>query len=171
MSTTVTWRIITVAVAIPRKPSSIFTWRANKRSQRSANTEAISHLTTALDAAHHPAGDAGARPAELTLHLTLGAPLMAAQRCLPHRQWKLPIPAPGRCVCRSGRPASSCRSSMGSGCFTMVRGELRTTLVLGEQFLHLAQREQDPTLLLEALSRSGEHLLLSWRVCPCPSAS
>ena len=53
--------------------------------------------------------------------------------------------------------------------FYVVRAEFQTARELGEQLLSLAQRVQDPALLLEAHWRPGDDLVLARRAWPRPA--
>ena len=76
--------------------------------QRSANLEAIQHLTNGLELlATLPETPARAQQ-ELDLQLALGPALMATKGRRP-RRWSRPMPGRGRCVSRSARRPSSSR--------------------------------------------------------------
>ena len=125
--------------------------------QRSANVEAITHLTTALELLKTLPDTPERAQQELTLHITLACRYMAPEALLP-RKWKQPMPAPESCASRSGRPGSSSRSSLGCGRFIRCGASFSAAQELGEQLLGLAQREQDPALLMVAYRALGSTL-------------
>ena len=122
--------------------------------QRLANPEAISHLTTALELLlMHPETLERAAQ-ELTLRLALGPPLMAAQG------WAAPTVEQNylcaRTLCaRLGDPPHHFPALWGLWLFHLNRGELRTTQVLAEECLQLAEQTNEAGLLLEAHFATG----------------
>jgi class 3 adenylate cyclase/predicted ATPase len=117
--------------------------------QRSANEEAITHLTTALELLNALPDTRERAQQELTLHLTLGVPLQATRsysspevKATYTRTWAL---------CQQlGETHQFVPALLGLRRFHLVRGEFLRARELGEQLLGLAQREQDPALLTEA---------------------
>jgi DNA-binding winged helix-turn-helix (wHTH) protein/predicted ATPase len=117
--------------------------------QRSAYVEAITHLTTALELLKMLPDTRERAQQELTLHVTLGVPLQATRsysspevRTTYTRAWEL-------CQ-RVGETRQLFSALLGLRRFHLVRGEFLRARELGEQLLGLAQREQDPALLMEA---------------------
>ena len=118
--------------------------------ERSAYAEAVSHLTTALDLLttlpETPrAQPAGAGRADDPRHGVAGD-----QGPWRPQRWNGCTPAPASCVSRWGSRRSSSACCGDSGMVYNARGEYQTMRALGEQLLSLAQRLQDPDLLLEA---------------------
>jgi len=122
--------------------------------RRSANVEAIRHLTTGLDLLKTlPATQAQAQR-ELSLQLLLGVPLMAT------KGWAAPEMehAYGRALelChRSGETPQLFSALWGLWAYYAVRGELRRGAELSRRMLHSAQCSQDPALLLVAHRACG----------------
>jgi predicted ATPase/class 3 adenylate cyclase len=117
--------------------------------QRSANVEAIGHITTALDLLKTMPDTPQRAQQELTLQVTLGVPLQASKGFA-----SLEVEKTYR------RALELCQQlSETSQLFTVLRGlwvfynvhaELQTARTLGEQLLRLAQQTRDPGLLLQA---------------------
>ncbi|NOT55367.1 MAG: AAA family ATPase, partial [Deltaproteobacteria bacterium] len=125
--------------------------------QRSANVEAVHHLTTALDLLTTLPDTRARAQRELTLHLTLGMPLQVTRgfaspevQATYTRAWEL---------CQQiGETRQFFPALSGLRRFHHVRGELLVARELGEQLLGLAQREQDPAFLVEAYRALGSTL-------------
>jgi len=126
--------------------------------QRSANTEAINHFTTALQllAALPVTAERDAR--ELTLRLALGVPLVITRG--------IAAPEVGEMYTRaltlaqqSGDTALLFPVLRGLWEFHEVRGALSTARSLGEQLLTLARQTQDSTLSLVAHGALADTLL------------
>jgi TOMM system kinase/cyclase fusion protein len=124
--------------------------RAGQRAiERSANLEAISHLTKGLKLLETLPDTPERTQQELTLQLTLGAPLTAAEGygapAVAHAFGR------ARELCQQiGETPQLFPALRGLSLFYSIRGEWQTGRELGEQLMRLAQRVQDPTLLLEA---------------------
>ena len=117
--------------------------------QRSANAEAITHLTAALELLKTLPDTPERAQQELTLQITLGVPLLAT------RGFSAPevgqVYARARELCQQvGETPQLSRVLFGLGVFYGMRGELQTAGDLAEQHLRLAQSVQDPALLLVA---------------------
>jgi predicted ATPase len=120
-----------------------------RATQRSANEEAITHLTTALDLLNTLPDTRERAQQELMLHLSLGMPLQAT------RGFSSPEVGASytrtRELCQQvGETRQLFPALFGLRTFHHMRGEFLTARKLGEQLLGLAQREQDPALLVEA---------------------
>ena len=117
--------------------------------QRSANVEAISHLTTALELLNTLPDTPERTQQELYLQTVLGPALMAMKGfAAPDVEYAY---TRARELCRQiGDTPQLFPVLRGLCLFYTVRAEFQTTQALGEQLLSLAQRQQDPTLLLEA---------------------
>jgi class 3 adenylate cyclase/tetratricopeptide (TPR) repeat protein len=118
--------------------------------QRSANTEAISHLTAALDLLLTRPETPERDSQELTLRLAVGTPLMAAQG------WAAPVVEQhylrARALCvQLGDSRQRGPVLWGLWAFYLIRGELRTAQALAEECLQLAEQTHEEGLLVEAL--------------------
>jgi predicted ATPase/class 3 adenylate cyclase len=117
--------------------------------QRSANVEAITHLTTALELlATFPDSRKRAQQ-ELLLHLTLGAPLQATKG-FSSPEVKATYTRARELCQQVGETRQLFPVLFGLRTVHQVRGECLAARELGEQLLDLAQREHDPALLVEA---------------------
>jgi len=125
--------------------------------QRSANVEAVHHLTTALELLNTWPDTRARAHQELTLHLTLGAPLQATRGFSSPEVQATYIRARELCQ-QLGETRQLFPVLNGLLIFHHVRGEFLTARELGEQLLGLAQREQDPALLVEAYRALGSIL-------------
>jgi predicted ATPase/class 3 adenylate cyclase len=122
--------------------------------QRSANAEAITHLTTALDLLKTLPDTREHAQQELTLHLTLGAPLRATRSGASPEVGA--TYARARELCQQvGETRQFFPVLYGLWTFHHVGGEFLTARELGEQLLGLAQQEHDPALLTEAYCALG----------------
>ncbi|MGH7962286.1 MAG: ATP-binding protein, partial [Candidatus Binatia bacterium] len=126
--------------------------------QRSAPAEATSHFTTALQLLKTLPDTAERTQQELMLQVALGAPLQAmkgpAAPEVEHAYTR------ARELCRQvGETPLLFPALRGLWVLHHVRAELETARELGEQLLHLAERFQDPALLLEAHRALGSTLL------------
>ena len=117
--------------------------------QRSANVEAITHLTTALDLLTTLPDTRERAHQELRLQVTLGVPLQATRGFSSPEVGTAYTRARELCH-RVGETRQLFPVLFGLRRFHQVRGEFLTARELGEQLLGLAQREQDPALLAEA---------------------
>ncbi|MBI3300989.1 MAG: hypothetical protein HYZ72_02775 [Deltaproteobacteria bacterium] len=142
-----------IAQAIP------YWQKAGQRaSQRSANVEAISHLTKGLQVLKTLPDTPQRAQYELTLQMALCAPLVAT------KGWAAPeverTCTRARELCRQvGETPQLFRVLRGLWSFYAVRAELQTARELGEQLLTLARSTQDPSLLLEARLALGATLV------------
>jgi predicted ATPase len=126
--------------------------------ERSANLEAISHLTQGLEVLQTLPETAERLQHELTFRLALGASLMAAkgygavevEQCYT-RAWEL-----SRQVEESPQLFPVL---WGLHRFYLLRAAYQTARELGGQLLSLAQRVHDPALLLEAHRALGQTLI------------
>jgi class 3 adenylate cyclase/predicted ATPase len=125
--------------------------------QRSANVEAITHLKTALDLLTTLPDTRERAQQELTLHLTLGIPLQAiASFASPEVRATY---TRARELCQQvGETRQFFPVLFGLRTFHHVGGEFLAARELGEQLLDLAQKEQDPALLVEAYRALGSTL-------------
>jgi len=127
--------------------------------QRSANVEAITHLTKGLELLKTLPDMTERVQQELTLQVALGVPLQAARghgapevEATYARAWAL---------CRQvGETLQLFPVLFGLQRFYTIRAEFRTARGLGEQLLRLAQSVQDPALLVEAHFALGRTLFV-----------
>lgn len=117
--------------------------------QRSANVEAVTHLTTALELLTTLPDTRERAHQELMLQVTLGAPLQAARGFSSPEVHATYTRARALCQ-RLGETRQLFPVLFGLRTVHQVRGECLAARELGEQLLDLAQREQDPVLLVEA---------------------
>jgi predicted ATPase/class 3 adenylate cyclase len=117
--------------------------------QRSAYAEAISHLTRALDLLTTLPESQARSQQELVVQMTLGMALRATKGSGSPEVERLYTRARELCE-RMGEPLQLFRVLWGLWMVYNTRGEHKTMRVLGEQLLSLAERLQDPDLLLEA---------------------
>ena len=117
--------------------------------QRSANEEAIGHLTTALELLQTLPDIPERSQQELALQIALGPALQATKGyAAPEAEHAY---SRARELCeQGGDPSQLFPALWGLWAFYAIRAELETAHELGEQLLRLAQSQQDPALLLEA---------------------
>jgi predicted ATPase/class 3 adenylate cyclase len=119
--------------------------------QRSANEEAITHLTTALELLKTLPNTPERDQQELALQLALGAPLMTTKGFAASEVEKAYSRARELCQ-KLGETPQLFPVLRGLQQFYQVRAEYQTMRELTKQLLSLAQSVQDPALLLEAHS-------------------
>jgi predicted ATPase/class 3 adenylate cyclase len=117
--------------------------------QRSAYAEAISHLTTALELLKTLPGTPERVQQELTLQIVLGPVLMNTKSFAAPEVERIYSRARELCL-QVGETPQLFSVLVGLFVFHFGRAEHQTARELGEQLLSLAQRAQDPRLLLEA---------------------
>jgi len=126
-------------------------WRraGQRASQRSANAEAISHLTKGLELLKTLPDTPERAQQELLLQIALGAPLLLTKGyTVPEVEQAYTRALE---LCRSlGETPQLFPVLRGLSTFYTSRGELQTARELGEQMMRLAQNVQDPARLLEA---------------------
>ncbi|MBI3249211.1 MAG: AAA family ATPase [Deltaproteobacteria bacterium] len=126
--------------------------------RQSANAEAINHFTTAL-ALLKTLPDTPARARhELTLHLSLGALLMATKGYSATEVEQTYTRAQELCL-QVGEPLQVAQVLFGLWAFYATRANHTASLALGEQFLTVAHRQQDSTLSLVVHLLLGSTLL------------
>jgi len=126
--------------------------------QRSANMEAIAHLVRGLELLKVLPDTAERTQQELALQITLGVPLIATKSYGAPEVGKAYSRARELCQ-QIGETPQLFSVLRGLWVFYLVLGELQTSRELGEQLIRLAQRVQDPALLLEAHLAVGAALL------------
>ncbi len=125
--------------------------------QRSAHVEAIHQLTAALELLTALPDTRARTQRELALHLALGLPLQVTRGVSSPDV--LTTLTRARELCQQlGETRRLFPILSGLLLFHHVRGELPAARELGEQLLSLAQREQEPALLMEAHCALGSSL-------------
>jgi class 3 adenylate cyclase/predicted ATPase len=117
--------------------------------QRSANTEAVSHLTRGLELLHAQKETPEVCEQELALHLALGPPLIATKGFASPEVGKVYSRALELCK-RDGQVPELFSVLWGSWAFHTAGAEHKVAHELAEQCLHLAEEMQNPVLVLEA---------------------
>jgi len=133
--------------------------------QRSAYTEALSHLTSALELLKTLPDTPKRIQPELALQLTLGAALIATRGyCVLAVEQAY---ARALELCRQlGETPQLFPALLGLSLFYMVRAEYTRAHELGEQCLTLAQRRQDPALLIDSHVLLGQILYYRGELAP-----
>jgi class 3 adenylate cyclase/predicted ATPase len=141
------------------KEKAIVYWqRAGEMAvRRSANKEAMSHLTTGLELLQTLPDAPERAQRELAMLAALGAPLIATKGySAPEVEGTI---TRERELCRQLGETPQLFPVMFRLCaYYLLRGELKTAKEIGEQMLHLAHSTQDPDLLLEACNGLGTAL-------------
>ena len=129
----------------------------DKAAAQSAHIEAIGHVTSALELLKRLPDGHPRISQELALQTTLGSELMATKGyAAPEVEHAY---ARARELCRQVEETPALfRVLMGLHTFYRQRAELHTSSEIGEQLLTLAQRVQDPELLLAAHQALGTTL-------------
>jgi predicted ATPase len=132
------------------EPALHYWQRAGRRAlQRSAHVEAISHLTRGLEVLQTLPESPERTQHELTLHLPLGAALMATKGYAAPEVER--VYARARALCQQvGETPQRFRVLRGLWAFYLLQGALQTARELAEQCLSLTQRHPEPALLLPA---------------------
>jgi class 3 adenylate cyclase/predicted ATPase len=133
--------------------------------QRSAHVEAISHLTKGLEVLQTLPDNPERTQHELTLHLPLGAALMATKGYAAPEVER--VYARARALCQqAGETPQRFRVLRGLWAFYVLRGALQTARELAEQCLRLTQSPPEPTLLLPASLTLGGTLFWLGELVP-----
>ncbi len=125
--------------------------------QRSANVEAVIHLTKGLEVLKALPDTPERAQQELDLQIILGPTLIATKGWAAPEVEQAYIRAQELCQ-RGGEISLIFPVLWGLWVFYLVREELRKAYELGEQLFTLAQRAQDPALLLETCGALGYNL-------------
>lgn len=128
--------------------------------QRSANLEAIAHLSKGLNVIKSLPDTPGRMRQELALQMTLGVPLMATKGYAAPPVEQAYARARELCECLGETPQLF-PVLRGLWTFSLVRGELEPAARLCDQLLRLAGQSTDPGITLEAHFSAGATLL--WR--------
>ena len=126
----------------------------DKAAARSAHTEAIGHLSTALELLKSRPDAPQRIPQELALQTSLGSALMATKGYAAPEVERAYARARELCGQVEETP-ELLRVLMGLHMFYRQRAELRTSYEVGKQLLALAQTVQDPQFLLVAHQALG----------------
>jgi predicted ATPase len=115
--------------------------------QRSANAEAVSHLTQGLAVLSALPATLERRRHELVLHIALGNALIATKgHAAPEVEH---IYTRARALCQQvGETAQLLPTLYGLWAYHIVGGKSRRARELGEEFFQLAQRQDDPVVLV-----------------------
>jgi TOMM system kinase/cyclase fusion protein len=125
--------------------------RAGQRAvERSSNLEAIEHLTRGLNVLKTLPDTPERAQQELVVQTTLGPALMVTKGYSAPEMLQAYARARELCRLVGGETPQLFQVLRGLWYFYLQRVELRTARELGEQLLSLAQRVEDPALLLEA---------------------
>jgi len=136
----------------------VYWQRAGQRAvERSAYVEAIAHLRQGLTLTPTLPDTPRRLQHELTLYMALGAALMATQGFAAPEVEHAYIRA-RECSRQVGDPSQIFTVLRGLWLVYLVRSELQMAYEQGTHLLHLAQRQQDPTLLIEAHRIAGVSL-------------
>ena len=137
--------------------------------QRSANVEAISHLTKGLELLKTLPDTPERIQQELTLQMPWALPLMRHQRLCGPGSGKSLHPGAGA-VSAGRRNPSALPGAVGTvGVLCYVRAELQTARELGEQLLSLAQKRTRPgSPCWRPTMTLGVDFVLPGRVCLSP---
>ncbi len=127
---------------------------------QSANADAITLLTTALELLKTLPDTAARARQELILQLSLGASLMVTKGFSAAEVEQSYTRAQELCL-QVGEPLQIAQVLFGLHSSNAVRGNFKASRALGEQFLTVAYRRQDATLSLVVHSLLG--LTLLWR--------
>jgi TOMM system kinase/cyclase fusion protein len=128
--------------------------------QRSANVEAISHLTQGLELLKSLPDTPERVQQELVLQLSLGPALIATRGYAAPEVEATFIRARELCQ-QLGEVPQLFPALRGLSLFYFVRAEMQTAQELGERILSIAQDSQDPSLLIEAHVLRG---MISWHL-------
>ncbi|MBI3756842.1 MAG: adenylate cyclase, partial [Deltaproteobacteria bacterium] len=120
-----------------------------RAAQRSANVEAVSHLRRGLALLETLPETLERSQHELAIQATLGPVLIQTQGWAAPETGAAYLRATALCQ-QLGETAQHFPVLYGVWAFQVVRPDYQTARKLGEQLLHLAEREQDSALLVEA---------------------
>jgi predicted ATPase/class 3 adenylate cyclase len=130
-----------------------------RATERSANVEAIAHLSKGLELLNLLPDTPERAQQELTLQIALGAPLMATKGFGATEVGRAYARARELCQ-RTGDTSHLFPILRGLWEFYVLRAEYQTAQELAEQLLALAQRQSDPALLLLAHGVLADTLLM-----------
>ena len=147
-----------------REQAIVYWERAGQRAvQRSANIEAVSHLTKGLELLKTLPDTPDRTQQELTLQIALGAPLRITKGFASPEVEK--VYARARELSQQiGETPQLFPVLRGLGGYYIARAEFQTAHKLGEQCLRLAQSMQEPALLLHAHYLLGATLFCQGKI-------
>lgn len=128
-----------------------------KAMQRSANAEAISHLTKAIDILEALPQSRSRTEQELSLQVTLGVPLMLTKGYGAPEVEKAYSRA-RQLYQQLGESPQFFPMLFGLWVYHRVKADYSTARELGHELVSLAQTAQDPGLLIEAYAAQGDTL-------------
>jgi len=133
------------------KEQAIPLWQAAGQNavQRSANAEAVSHFTNALELLNEMPVGPERFSQELSLQLALGTPLVAARGIASPEVGKVYARARELCL-QAGEAPQLFPVLWGLWVFYTARADHEIARELADQCLRLAEKADDPNLLLEA---------------------
>src|SRR5262249_43031865 len=140
-------------------------YAGQRATERSAYVEAIRHLTTGLEVLAALSDTPARAQYELTLHLALGAPLVATRGWGAAEVERAYTRARELCQ-QVGQTPQLFPVLAGLWVFYLVRAELQVTRELAEQLMSMAQRSHDPAHLLRAHQALGSALLWLGEIAP-----
>jgi predicted ATPase len=117
--------------------------------QRSANTEAVAHLSSALELLKTLPETSERVQQELLLRIALGLPLIFIKGYTAPEVGETYTRARELCL-QAGEPSQLFQILRGLLAFDLNRGEMQTAHEIGKQLLNLAKEQRNPLLLLEA---------------------
>ena len=133
--------------------------------QRSANVEAIGHLTDALNLLNMLPDTPERGQQEIALQITIGTALIVTKGFAAPEVGQTYTRA--RQLCQEvGETSQAFPVLIGLWVFFLIRAELQTAHTLGEQLMRRAQNLQDSALLVEAHWALGETLLYLGELVP-----
>ena len=132
-------------------PQAVLAWQhaGQQALERSAEHEAIAHFTTGLTLLKTLPDTIERATQELTLLVSLGPALMVTKGYAAAEVANVYTQAHALSQ-RVGDTPALFPALLGLATSALIRGEFHTAHELGEQLLHLAQREHDSALLVEA---------------------
>jgi class 3 adenylate cyclase/predicted ATPase len=133
--------------------------------RQSAHAEAVHHLTAALTWLGTLPDTAARARQELTLHLSLGASLMSTKGYAAAEMEQTYTRAQELCL-QGEEPLQVAQVLYGLWAFYVTRGNHTAARALGEQFLTVADRQQDATLSLVVHTVVGTTLLFLGEFTP-----
>jgi DNA-binding NtrC family response regulator/predicted ATPase len=146
---------------------AIAAWQraGQQAAERSAHVEAIAHFSRGLALLHELPDTPERTQQELRLQTSLGPALMATKGFAAPEVERAYARARELCQ-QMGETPQLFEALRGLWRFYGVRATFQTTQALGEQLLCLAQRSQDPALLLEAHLALGNGLFWCGELVP-----
>jgi class 3 adenylate cyclase/predicted ATPase len=117
--------------------------------ERCVNIEAVAHFTNGLELIESLPDTANRSQQELTIQLGLGVGLVALKGAGASEVGRTYVRARELCQ-QVGEPAEQCAALWGLWRYQRTQVNFRSSLELAEEFSGLAQRQNDPALMLQA---------------------